>query len=193
MSGSAAAGRLVAPDARYRPSFLRSLAEYQAEGGYRELDAARLTDPAEFARFVRALHDDARGDGSLWRYLAGLTGRPPWRQPASGWAPQIAYWWTAGDEYLGRLNLRPRLTPDLLRRGGNIGYDVRPTARRRGHATAMVAAALPLLAARGIDPARVDCDDDNLASRRVIERNGGVLEREENGVLYFLVPTRPRP
>ena len=41
----------------------------------------------------------------------------------------------------------------------------------------MLAAALPLAAALGIDPARVDCDADNVASRRVIEKNGGVLRR----------------
>jgi len=54
----------------------------------------------------------------------------------------------------------------------------------------MLAAALPLAAALGIDPVRVDCDVDNTASRRVIEKNGGRLEREEGGSLYFLVPTR---
>ena len=89
--------------------------------------------------------------------------------------PQTVLWWAAGDEYLGRLAIRHRLTPDLRVEGGNIGYEVRPGARRRGHATAMLAAALPLAAALGIDPAHVDCDADNLASRRVIEKNGGRL------------------
>ena len=54
----------------------------------------------------------------------------------------------------------------------------------------MLAAALPLAAALGIDIAHLDCEDDNVASRRVIERNGGWLERREAGSLYFLVPTR---
>ncbi len=54
----------------------------------------------------------------------------------------------------------------------------------------MLAAALPLAAALGIEFARIDCDDDNDASRRVIEKNGGRLERRERGSLYYLVPTR---
>ena len=54
----------------------------------------------------------------------------------------------------------------------------------------MLAAALPLATALGIDPARLDCDADNPASRRVIEKNGGRLEREAGGNSYFLVPTR---
>jgi predicted acetyltransferase len=54
----------------------------------------------------------------------------------------------------------------------------------------MLAAALPIAASLGIELAHVDCDADNLASRRIIEKNGGRLEREEGGNLYFLVPTR---
>ena len=104
--------------------------------------------------------------------------------------PQTVLWWAAGGEYLGRINIRHRLNEGLLVRGGHIGYEVRPSARGRGHATAMLAAALPLAAALGIDPAHVDCDADNVASRRVIEKNGGRLEREEDGSLYYLVPTR---
>jgi predicted acetyltransferase len=103
--------------------------------------------------------------------------------------PQTVLWWVAGDEYLGRLSIRHRLTAHLLHEGGNIGFEVRPGARRRGHATAMLAAALPLAAALGVDPARLDCDVDNPASRRVIEKNGGVLDEERDDVLFFWVPT----
>src|SRR5437899_2275313 len=50
--------------------------------------------------------------------------------------PSTTFWWLDGDEFLGRLAIRHRLTPFLLKAGGHIGYDVRPGARRRGHATA---------------------------------------------------------
>ena len=53
----------------------------------------------------------------------------------------------------------------------------------------MLAATLPLCHDLGIDPALVTCDTDNLASRRVIERCGGVLEDERQGKLRFWVPT----
>ena len=52
----------------------------------------------------------------------------------------------------------------------------------------MLAAALPLAAAVGVDPARIDCDAGNVASRRVIEANGGVLDGERGGNLYYWVP-----
>src|SRR5690242_3199976 len=83
-------------------------------------------------------------------------------------------WWVDGDEYLGRIAIRHRLTAQLRASGGHIGYDVRPSARRRGHATAMLRAALPVARALGVDSALVTCDAGNVASRRVIERNGGV-------------------
>jgi predicted acetyltransferase len=41
----------------------------------------------------------------------------------------------------------------------------------------------------GIERALVTCDVDNIGSRAVIERNGGVLEDERAGKLRFWVPT----
>ncbi len=73
--------------------------------------------------------------------------------------------------------------------GGHIGYDVRPSARRRGHATAMLAAVLARVQAMDVDPVLVTCDLDNVASRRVIESNGGVVEDEVEGRLRFWAPT----
>lgn len=185
------APRLVAPAARFRASFLRALAEYHAEGPLnRELDESLLEDPAEFARYVGALRADVGAPGAPFRYIFRLSREQPHDPQADGWVPQTVLWWATGDEYLGRLSIRHRLSADLPRRRGHIGYDVRPGVRRRGHATAMLAAALPLAAALGIDPAHVHCDYDNVASRRVIEKNGGRLDREEGGWLYYLLPTR---
>jgi predicted acetyltransferase len=180
---------LVPPSVEVHASFLAALDEYHAEGRHTELPAGRLANPAEFARYVAALAADVETPGAAVRYVAALTGSTPETWP-DGYVPQSTFWWVAGSEYLGRLSLRHRLTPHLLVEGGNMGYEVRPSARGQGHATAMLAAALPLAAALGIEFARMDCDDDNDASRRVIEKNGGRLERQEGGSLYYLVPTR---
>jgi predicted acetyltransferase len=73
--------------------------------------------------------------------------------------------------------------------GGHIGYAVRPTARRRGHATAALALMLPVAAERGIDPVLVTCDTDNVGSRRVIEANGGVLEDVRGQKMRYWIRT----
>lgn len=85
--------------------------------------------------------------------------------------------------------MRHELTPWLLEVGGHIGYDVRRSRRRQGHATRMLAAVLPEAARLGIDRALLTCDADNVASRRVIESNGGVLEDRRGEKLRYWVPT----
>ena len=94
----------------------------------------------------------------------------------------------SGDEYLGRISIRHRLTAHLREIGGHIGYDIRPSARQCGHATAMLAAALPVARSLGIDPALLTCDEDNIASRKVIEASGGMLEDNRHGKLRYWVP-----
>ncbi len=54
----------------------------------------------------------------------------------------------------------------------------------------MLVAALPVARGLGIDQALVTCDHDNLPSRRVIEKAGGVLEDRRGVKLRFWVPTR---
>ena len=176
--------QLITPTVDLHASFLAAMGETQAQGGGGPDDgslsgqwilgwAGRWADPAVFASFVEHLRADALEDSP----------RP------SHHVTSTNLWWIDGAEYLGRLSIRHRLTERLLERGGHIGYDVRPTARRRGHATAMLAAALPVARSLGIDPALITCDTGNVASRKVIEANGGVLEDERHGKLRFWAPT----
>lgn len=89
---------------------------------------------------------------------------------------QTSYWAMEAGILVGAIRLRYTLTPSLRQVGGNIGYDVRPSWRNQGYATHMLA--LTLLRAReaGLDEVMVTCDVDNIASARVIEKNGGVLQ-----------------
>jgi predicted acetyltransferase len=59
-----------------------------------------------------------------------------------------------------------------------------------GHATLMLRGALALAGRLQIEKILVTCDVDHVASRKVIEANGGVLEDERDGVLrYWLDPS----
>jgi len=95
------------------------------------------------------------------------------------------YWITdddgAGEEVVGFLALRHALTAWLLEEGGHIGYSVRPSRRGQRHATRALGLAVRRSAELGLDRVLVTCDDDNLASARTIERNGGVREDTRNG------------
>jgi predicted acetyltransferase len=93
------------------------------------------------------------------------------------------YWITDGDPaaVVGFLALRHRLNAFLLEEGGHIGYSVRPSRRREGHATRALALAVRRAAELGIDQVLVTCHEDNEPSRRTIERNGGRYEDSRKG------------
>jgi predicted acetyltransferase len=185
---NAGMAQLSSPTVRVRSSFLAAMAEFHGEGrgsadddtmiGYelRELGRTWTTTPEGFSRYVEWLTAQAQEDSP----------RP------EGYVPSTTLWWVEGEEFLGRIAVRHRLTTHLLELGGHIGYDVRPSARRRGHATAMLRAVLPVARGLGIESALVTCDADNVASRKVIEHNGGVLEDQRGEKLRFWVPTGDR-
>lgn len=96
-------------------------------------------------------------------------------------------WITTEEEIIGFLAIRHTLNEYLLDQGGHIGYSVRPSHRRRGHALRALGLALPLAASLGVDRVLVTCERDNEASRRTIEANGGVLEDERGRKLRFWI------
>ena len=171
---------LVLPTTSVRESFLEAMDEFVAEGAefsqtaaWIEHNAPGWTAPEEFAAFVDAVRADALEE----------TPRPERHVPCT------TLWWIDGEDYLGRLAIRHRLNDFLLDVGGHIGYDVRPTRRREGHATAMLQQALPWARDLGIAPALVTCDTDNLGSIRVIEAAGGELEDVRGKKRRYWVPT----
>ena len=83
-----------------------------------------------------------------------------------------------GDTLVGQSNLRRRLSPLLHRDGGHIGYAVRPTARRRGHASEILRQTLGEASRIGIARALLTVATTNRPSIRVVEKNGGVFDRE---------------
>jgi predicted acetyltransferase len=93
---------------------------------------------------------------------------------------ETVYWAVLDGRVVGVIALRHRLTEKLARFGGHVGYEVRPSARRRGVATGMLRLLLATERARAIGRVLVTCAPDNAGSRKAIEANGGALE----GVVY---------
>jgi predicted acetyltransferase len=80
---------------------------------------------------------------------------------------------------LGVIDIRHRLNDHLLNNpGGHIGYAIAPSERRKGYATQQLRLALEKCREMGIGPVLITCDKENMASAKVIQRNGGVLEDE---------------
>ncbi len=167
----AAAGQpllVIEPDNLYAAAFLEMAREFQAAGEAqyeKDLPLLQMNFPA----FIERLRKNARGESLP---LGHVSGNEYWLLDCSL------------GRILGAIHLRHRLTPYLEERGGHIGYAIRPAERRKGYGTRMLATLLTWLrdpawqAARGLDLHRVlvTCNTDNIASARVIEANGGVLE-----------------
>ena len=77
---------------------------------------------------------------------------------------------------VGMLDFRHRLNDYLREFGGNIGYSIRPSERRKGYAKKMLSLALPYCRELGLDKVMISCNVDNEGSRRTILANGGVYE-----------------
>ena len=124
--------------------------------------------------------DEAAADfGSLVAHRRGSRHR--WGVPVT------ELWYVSGPDYLGTVMIRHELTAALRHDGGHIGYHVVPRYRRQGHATAMLAAACQRCRTDGMTRLLVTCRTGNVASRRVIEANGGVLDDAGGGICRFWI------
>ena len=133
------------PHARLVPG---AMEEFRAEG--REGD-----DPQHDRLGPRTVRRDVGERGGLRGVRPGDARRGA--HPARGRSCcQTNWWWVEGEEYVGRISLRHQLTPHCVDFGGHIGYDVRRSQRRKGHATAMLAAVLTEAHRRGIESGTAD-------------------------------------
>jgi predicted acetyltransferase len=95
---------------------------------------------------------------------------------SEGRVPATTYWLVRQGQILGSSNLRHELNDYLRKFGGHIGYSIRPSQRGKGFGILILKLTLEKARQLGLDKVLVTCDDDNFASARVIEKNGGILE-----------------
>ena len=164
---------LVIPDVRWHDSWAASMLEFGGDypHGSGQGEVPPTYDEAGCAEFAaslrRALETPIRAD----------------------WVPCSFFWIVDDDEVIGSLAMRHSLNDWLLEEGGHIGYSVRPSRRREGHAARALALALPRAADLGLERVLLTCDEDNDGSRRTIEANGGVYEDSRNAKRRYWITT----
>lgn len=80
------------------------------------------------------------------------------------------------DKIVGMIDLRHTLNA-FLKDLGNCGYSVRPSERKKGYATEMLCKLLKEAGKAGMKELHISVERQNTASRKVIQKNGGVYER----------------
>jgi predicted acetyltransferase len=148
---------LIQPTRSVRDDFYSLAEEFLAE-----VDARYCETIADFEGSIQKCLDEAVG-----------------RNLAPGRVPQSTFWLVRdGQRILGCSRLRHTLNAFLEEEGGHIGYDVRPSERRRGYGTLLLRLTLAKARDLGLKQVLVTADTPNVASWRIIEKNGGILHSE---------------
>ena len=95
-----------------------------------------------------------------------------------GIVPASTFWLIDKGIFIGRVGIRHRLNKKLRGFGGHIGYAIRPSKRNRGYGSKILALALKEAKKLKLKKVLVTCDDDNITSQKIIEKNGGKLRRK---------------
>lgn len=164
---------LILPDEHFAESYLSCMAEMR-DLGEKVWDATVPRADESTAQFVA-------------RLLRAKT------SPEPGLVSETTYWAILDREVVGRIALRHTLNKNLEEFGGHIGYEVRPSARRKGVATEMLRLMLQTPKAKEIGRVLLTCAPDNIASNKTIQKNGGALsetkfvERVQRHTNYYWI------
>ena len=84
----------------------------------------------------------------------------------------------ADEKLVASGSLRHELNDGLKVYGGHIGYAVRPSGRQKGYGTLILRLMLDEARRLGLERVFLTCNVDNVASAKIIEKNGGRLENQ---------------
>ena len=157
--------RLELPSIKYKESYLKAVREIMEKGAENESNEHYLRRNINdlennFEEFVQELKDKKI-------------------KPKENRVPSTEFWIIdEHNEYCGRISLRHSLNEQLEKFGGHIGYDIIPSKRGNNYATKALTLCLKEAKKLGLEKVLLTCDNDNIASIKSIERNGGVLENK---------------
>ncbi|NKJ38197.1 GNAT family N-acetyltransferase [Rhizobium sp. SG570] len=139
-------------------------------------DPRRQQDKVSAEAELEMLRHDRAG------FLSRLISSEVIATSVSNRAPQylaIQPFWIWDGDFCGYITLRhlPGTTRFPLHVPGHVGYSIVPWKQGRGYATQALLLLLPIAAKTGLARITVICNENNLASRRVIEKAGGMLQR----------------
>ena len=138
-------------------AFCRAYKEFKASDDFDFV--SHYKEGMDFKQLIRLLEDQENG-----------------RNLPEGHVPSTFLFGFVGSKLVGRVMILHQLNDFLRKIGGHIGYGVVPSERKKGLATKMLQESLVVAKSLGLQTVLVTCDEDNLPSRKIIEKAGGVFE-----------------
>lgn len=90
--------------------------------------------------------------------------------------PEEYLWLVDQGEFIGRLFILHWLNDYRLKSDGLVDYWIRASRRQQGYGRLILRLALERFRQVGLDRVLITCREDNAASRKIIEANGGIFE-----------------
>ena len=154
--------KLIKPIKKYEKSWKEALAEFRAEGRKGFWNWSK--EPGDIDEFIQLTQDNEKG-----------------KSLPNDWVSSTTYWLIDNDEFVGHINIRHKLNDHLEKIGGHIGYAIRPSARNKGYGTKILELTLPKARQLGLQKVLITCDESNIASQKIIEKNKGQLQNKVPG------------
>ena len=148
--------KLIKPCEKYLESYLEACREFKTMG----INSVSYHDPDKYDGWKDSIFQRCE-DNSKGINLP------------EGYVPMTTFWLVDGKNYIGSGNIRHRLSESLKNFGGHIGYFIRKEYWGKGYGTLQLKLLLEKARELGIKKVLLTCDVDNIASTRVMEKNGG--------------------
>ncbi|MFC1622953.1 GNAT family N-acetyltransferase [Patescibacteria group bacterium] len=146
--------KLVKPTKKYTESWKEAMQEFRKENP----ESPRYAS-LDIEEYIQNMEDYSQG-----------------KNLPNGFVASTMYWLIDDEKFVGYVEIHHELNDKLTKEGGHVGYAIRPTERRKGYGKKILELTLPKAQQLGIKKVLITCDDVNVASWKIIEKNGGVLQ-----------------
>ena len=107
--------------------------------------------------------------------------------PQDWMVPQTSYWLYDDEKPIGYGRIRHCLNDNLAKTSGHIGYAIRQTERKKGYGTKILPLLLEECKKLNIKQVQIGANSKNIASNRIIVKNGGILFRSAENKNFYHV------
>ncbi|MFH1947452.1 MAG: GNAT family N-acetyltransferase [Candidatus Magasanikbacteria bacterium] len=150
--------KLITPTLKYEKSWKEGLVEFEDSelwDGFWNV----LKKPTDLRDYIKKTNDYSKGENL-----------------PDHWVTSNTYWLVDKGSFVGHVNVRHKLSEQLKKAGGHIGYAIRSSMRKQGYGFKILELALAKAKKINLKKVLITCEDSNTVSQKIIEKNGGQLE-----------------